>query len=123
MKALKTYILIVLSGLLGGCYTVTETPGAVGRVIDADTGIPVRGAHITPQGLPAAGVISGRGGEFNLRPATHTQIAFMYLHNPEFMTGSFLVIAPGYATNKLQGDATSHSLWRVDLGKVALNRP
>jgi hypothetical protein len=134
MNRFKICFLLALCGSLTGCYTFTEAPGAVGRVVDADTGRPVRGAHITrlpvegfpihfpPEGLPATAVISDSRGHFNLPPATHAQIAIMYLHNPKSMTGSFFVAADGYETNTLNGLATSRSFWRADLGKVELKR-
>jgi hypothetical protein len=131
-------LLLVSVLLVTGCYTYTRAPGAVGRVVDADTGAPVQGARITrpfitgglggrlgvpSEGLPATTISSDRSGRFDLAPATHTQIAFMYLHNPESISGSFTDSADRYATNQLQGIATSRSLWRVELGRVLLTRP
>ena len=78
---------------------------------------------VPSEGLPTTTVSSDKSGRFDLAPATHTQIAFMYLHNPESISGSFTVSADGYATNELHGVATSRSLWRVDLGRVVLSRP
>ena len=124
--------------LLTGCYTYTQAPGAIGKVIDSETGAPIRDARITrpsvasgveggmgipSQGLPAATVSSDKSGRFNLPPATHTQIAFMHLKNPRSISGSFIVTADGYATNQLHGVATSRSLWRVELERVLLSRP
>ena len=126
--------LLPLAFLVTGCYTYTQAPGAVGKVVDADTGAPVRAARITrpfiagglgvpSEGLPAARVLSDKGGRFDLAPATHTQIAFMYPHNPESILGSFVISADGYATNEVRGAATSHNLWRVGLGRVLLKKP
>ncbi len=131
-------ILVLLAGvLLTGCYTYTQAPGAVGKVVDADTGAPVRGAKVSrpfisgglgatpgadPDGLPPATVTTDRGGQFDLPPVVHTQIAFMYLHNPPSMSGSFAVTAPGYATNLVEGTADSRSLWRAKLGTVLLKK-
>lgn len=130
--------LLPLVLFLNGCYTYTQAPGAVGIVVDADTGAPVRGARITrpfiagglggrigvpAEGLPAVSISTGKSGRFDLPPATHTQIAIMYLHNPASISSSFVISADGYATNELRGVATSRSLWRVDLGRVVLSRP
>lgn len=122
--------------LLTGCYTSTLAPGAIGRVLDSDTGSPVGGARVTrvsvprwpghmgtpSDELPVTTVESDRHGAFNLPPDTHTQIAFMYLPNPRSMPGSFSVSADGYATNEFHGVATSRTFWRVDLGRVLLRR-
>jgi hypothetical protein len=129
---------LVLSFFLTGCHTYTQAPGAVGKVVDAETGAAVIGARITrtpvaggvrgamgvpPEGLPAVTIFSVRTGEFNLPPALHTQLAFMYLHNPKTISGSFLVTADGYETNELRGIATSRNRWRADLGRVPLKKP
>lgn len=119
---------LLLACFTTGCYTNIYAPGAIGKVVDAETVAPVRGAHINraqiqggfvggvfvpSEGLPAATVLSGRSGHFDLVPATHTDIALMYVHNPKTIAGSFLVSADGYSTNKLQGVATSLTRWRV----------
>lgn len=125
--------------LLTGCYTYTHAPGAIGKVVDAETGAPIRDARITrpfvagggvegrmripSEGLSAATVSSDKNGRFNLPPATHTQIAFMHLKNPKRISRSFIVTADGYATNQLHGVATSRTLWRVELERVLLSRP
>ena len=131
-------LLLLTAPLLTGCYKYTQAPGAVGKVVDANTGAPMRGASVTrpsvsgglagtpgvpSEGLPAATVTTDRSGRFNLPPSVHTQIAFMYLHNPPSISGFFLVTAPGYATNQVEGIATSHGLWRADLGQVLLSKP
>lgn len=133
-------LLVVFPLLLTGCYTNVQAPGAVGMVVDADTGLPVRHARITrpfiarepaprvinllvpSEGIPATTVSSDKNGHFNLAPETHTVIRFMYLHNPKTVSGSFVISADGYATNELHG-STSHRLWCVDLGKVLLKKP
>jgi hypothetical protein len=133
----RLLFLLPLVLVLTGCYTYTQAPGAVGKVMDADTGAPVPGARITrpfiagglrgrmgvpAEGLPAVTISTGKSGRFDLAPARHTQIAFMYLHNPASISGSFVISADGYATNELHGVATWHSLWRVDLGRVVLSK-
>lgn len=128
---------LLLTFFLTGCYTNILAPGAVGKVVDAETGAPVRGAQITrpmvEQGfvggvfvlerLPAASVLSDKSGGFNFAPATYTRLAFLHLHNPGAIGGSFVVSADGYTTNELDGVATAHNLWRVELGTVLLKRP
>jgi hypothetical protein len=138
MTARFVILVLLLACLTTGCYTNIYAPGAVGKVVDAETGAPVRGAHITrPQlqggfvggafvpseGLPAATVVSDKSGRFDLGPSTRTVIAFMYSHNPKSIAGSFTISADGYTTNELQGVASSHNRWRVHLRSVLLKKP
>jgi hypothetical protein len=139
MKATRlTLPLLVTALFLTGCYTYTQAPGATGKVIDAAMGQPICAAEVTrprvagsiggrpgvpSEALPAATVTTDRNGRFNLPPAMQTQIAFMYLHNPPSISGMFLVTAPGYGTNEVEGVATSRGFWRADLGLVALKKP
>ena len=134
-----TCLLLLAVPLFTGClYTYTQAPGATGKVVDAETGAPVRAAQITRprirgglgvqigiplEGLPAETVSTDKGGQFNLPPALHTQIKFMYLHNPTNISGHFLVSADGYTTNEVQGTATSRTFWRADLGRILLKKP
>ena len=66
--------------------------------------------------------LSGKNGSFDLPPVLQTEIAFMYLRNPDKIPGTFVVSAEGYATNELHGFATSRDRWRVRLGKVPLKK-
>ena len=122
----------LLLTLTTGCYTHYRAPGAVGRVVDSETGSPVRGARITRpaipppaffEGLPAVTALTDKSGAFILPPASRTQILFRQLPNPESLSGSFIVSADGYATNELHGIATSRTFWRAELGKILLLRP
>lgn len=129
-------VLLLMPLLATGCYTTVREPGALGSVVDATTGAPLPHARITRTYIPdeqfrvrpplaqnelkPATVLSDKRGHFDLPPETHTQIAFMYLPNPDHVLGSFLVSADGYATNRVQGRATSRTLWRVQLGRVPL---
>jgi len=131
MRRLRALPLLLIF-LAAGCYTHYRAPGAVGKVIDAETGSPVRGARITRsavtppaylQGLPVATVVADKTGAFDLPPDFITQIRFMYLHNAESLSSSFIVSADGYATNQLHGTATSRTFWRAQLGKILLQRP
>ena len=115
-----------------GCYTEYHAPGAVGRVIDSSTGAPVRGARVTRltvssppylSTIPAVTVTSDKTGAFILPPDFRTVIRFMYLRNPKGLSGTFTVLADGYATNELRGTATSRTFWRVELGEIELQRP
>jgi len=123
---------LLLMFFVTGCYTHYRAPGAVGRVVDAETRSPVRGARITRaavappayfEGFPAVTAVADKTGAFDLPPDSRTQIRFMYLRNPESLSGSFLVSADGYATNELHGTATSRTFWRAQLGKILLQRP
>jgi len=127
-----TALPFLLIFLATGCYTHYRAPGAVGRVIDAETGTPVRGARVIRPAIPppvfferlsAATAVTDKTGAFNLPPDSHTQIRFMYVRNPESLSGLFVVSADGYATNELHGTATSHTFWRAHLGKILLERP
>lgn len=117
--ALLLPILLVLST---GCYTYYQAPGAVGRVVDAETGMPIRGAHVEPASNTRDPAISDNKGQFNLPPLSRTQIMFMYLHNPESISDSFAISASGYATSELHGTATSLTVWRAPLGDVQLKK-
>jgi len=146
---LSKLLLFLMCFLTGGCTcTYTQAPGAVGKVVDADTGTPVRGANITrlsvapyfprltegsqsqawqppapPQGLPSVTVQSNKDGSFNLQPDFYTALMLeMHSANPEKLSGSFLVIANGYVTNDLHGFATAHDRWRVHFGRVPLKK-
>ena len=122
----------ILLLLATGCYTHYRAPGAAGRIVDAQTGAPVRGARVTRlavsppayfDGLPAVTVSSDKTGAFDLPPDSRTQIRFMYLRNAESLSGSFTVSADGYATNELHGTAAERTFWRAELGKILLERP
>jgi hypothetical protein len=132
-----TTLLLVLTCFTTGCHTRTVAPGAVGKVVDAETGNLVRGARITrspipgtfgvrpglpPEGIPAVTTLSDRNGSFDLPPVLETQIAFMYLRNPAQIAGTFIVSADGYATNELHGFATPSDRWRVHFGRVPLKK-
>jgi hypothetical protein len=136
-------MLFTLPLILAGCSTYTEAPGAKGKVVEADTGTPIRGALVTrpyidgafvpgdpkwrtgvpPEGVPAATVLSDTGGHFDLPPATRTQSPFiMQFHNPKEISESFVISAAGHNPLKVHGVATSRTFWRVDLGRVTLER-
>ncbi|PWU12675.1 MAG: hypothetical protein C5B50_21020 [Verrucomicrobia bacterium] len=74
------------------------------------------------EGIPAESVKSDKRGCFDLAPAMHTEIAFMFMHNPKRIHGSFLISADGYGTNRVEGVATSHNHWRVPVGSISLQR-
>ena len=132
-----TTLLLLLACFTTGCYTCVLAPGAVGKVIDADKGTPIRGARISrpriletfgvrpgvqPEGIPAENTLSDRIGSFDLPPVLNTEIAFMVLRNPDKIPGTFDVGAEGYATNELHGFASSRTRWRVRLGHVPLKK-
>ena len=135
--SIRWFALFLLSvTVLTGCYTYTRAPGAIGKVVDADTEVPIRGAlvirpyiphsagkvGVPPEGIAAATAVTDKHGSFNLPPELHTQMMFMYLRNPDSMSGTFLVSAGGYATNEVQGQANSHGYWRADLGKAFIKK-
>ena len=127
--------LVLLSFLLiltTGCYTEYRAPGAVGRVVDAQTGDPLRGARVTRMAtsdpsydrkVPSATVTTDKSGKFNLPPDAQTQLRFMYLRNPDFLRGSFSVSGEGYRTNEVSGTASARTFWRVELGTIQIHKP
>jgi hypothetical protein len=131
----RLVMLLLLATFSTGCipYTFVHAPGATGRVQDAATLVPVKGARIirpammSQRGddiaLPSRTVVSDERGDFDVAPARHTQFVFMYRVNPYSMTSSFLVSADGYATNELHGVATSRISWRAEFGAILLGRP
>jgi hypothetical protein len=113
----------------GGCiYTNTLAPGVTGRVLDAETGLPVAGAQIAREsgGIVgferAARVTSGTDGSFDMPPLRHTTWFDLYTRNPEFMTGVFAIGASGYSSTRLQGAASKTNRWRTSLGDIKLRR-
>jgi hypothetical protein len=132
-------ILLLVAACAAGCHTSVYAPGATGRILDAVTYQPVVGARVTrpaikgwrysstgtfrpPEGVPSSIVVANKRGDFDLPPAVHTQVAFMYLPNPYSITGSFNVTAEGYVTNELSGIATSRTSWRTELGQILLRK-
>src|SRR5262249_34292595 len=126
-----TALPLLLIFLTTGCYTYYSAPGAVGKVLDADTGAPVRGARITrlPRwrpfipDIPGATAVADKAGEFNLSPRSHTDCFLLAATNPPAISGIFVVSADGYATNELRSTASSRTFWRAQLGRILLKRP
>jgi hypothetical protein len=129
MRHLPCYFSLLL---LTGCVSYIQAPGAIGRVIDAETGRPIRGAKITrpaakrswntPQGLPQTTVTTGRFGRFRVPVERESQF-FLSLHTtPEIFTPTFSVVADGYVSTNITSIASSNSHWNVDLGQVRLTR-
>ena len=109
-------VLLPLAVGLAACNTTYYAPGAAGRVVDADTGKPLRGASVTreaigrasfapgpdgridyqsvlvpAEGVPAEKVVTDQSGRFEIRPAGRTQIAFLYSHNASGLDCKVLV--------------------------------
>jgi hypothetical protein len=130
VKRIATRFVLLTVGLTG-CSTAHITsvsiPGAEGRVIDAKTGAPVQGAHITRPHLqgrgwnePAVTVASNENGDFDLAPASYFKKTFT-TRIINIRTGSFIISADGYATNEVYGVvAASGNFGRVDLGQISL---
>jgi hypothetical protein len=134
---LSAAVVMILTIFGAGCYTVTEAPGARGKVIDSKSGTPLRSALITRKSATrvlygtsgmdenatqATSIRAGKDGSFDLPPVLHTQIAIMYRRNPERIHGLFLIRADGFAAQEVAGYATSRSRWRVDLGTIFLDQ-
>lgn len=115
---------------MSGCYTTIYAPGAVGKVVDADTGKPIAGANLTRKAsvvsfwksIPAASVSANKKGSINLPPVSETQFALKNLPNPENLTGSFSISAKGYTTNEIKGITNSGERWRVRLKTIELKK-
>jgi hypothetical protein len=129
-------LFVVLTISITGCSTAHITqvaiPGAVGRVIDATTGTPVKGARITRPYMhgrgwkePAVTVTSNKSGDFDLAPASYFKQTFT-TRIINIRMASFIISADGYATNEVRGvvndAATSDTLWQVNLGQVSLTK-
>ena len=130
-RMLRLAMLLLLTFCTGGCYTYVHAPGATGRVIDAETRAPIKGACITrpamwsqrtgrPNGLPSVTIVSDQRGYFELPPSQCTKFAPIIWPNPYSMTASFIVSEEGYATNVLEGVATSRISWRSEFADIAL---
>jgi hypothetical protein len=137
MRALLYLLPVVV--LSTGCYTSYRAPGATGRVVDAASGRPVRGARVTRlagltcftmQGVEipfgeysAANGKTDAQGRFELPPDARTDVIFMNLPNPTSLTATFVITADGYGTNEVRATATARDLWRAELGKIPLVKP
>jgi hypothetical protein len=126
-------MLIALVLCVTGCST-TIVAGARGDLFDASNGLPVQNAKVTrpripggyliPRGgLPASTVVADRHGHFDLPPYHHTVITLVSELKPWGADGSFEVAAEGYETRVISGRATSRTSWRIEAGKVLLNKP
>ena len=131
--------LLVAIALCATSCTTHIKAGARGDVLDAATGLPVQGARVTrhyipeafpgarwdvpPGGLPALTVISDRRGHFDL-PAYHRTDFTLVSHlKPHAVDGRFEIAADGYETRVIFGRATSQTSWRIEAGKVLLEKP
>lgn len=127
----RLILLALLPILATGCYTEYRAPGAVGRVVDAQTGYPLHGVSVMRMAtseppffrkVAAAAVTTDKSGKFNLSPDSQTRLRFMYLRNPDFLRGSFSVLAEGYRTNEVSGTANARTFWRVELGTIEIRK-
>jgi len=115
-----------------GCTTYIQTPRTIGRVFDAETSKPIRGAKITrsstspswnlPQGLPETTVTTDRFGRFRMAGARSSEWLLQFHSTPELFTITYSVDADGYRGTNITGFASSNTLWRVELEQIRLTR-
>jgi hypothetical protein len=131
-------ILLLLVACASGC-TTHIIAGARGKIVDAATGDPVPGAHITrpyipeafpgarwhvpPGGLPARTVTSDRRGRFDLAPYRRSDFTLVSHLKPHGADGHFEITADGYETITIRGRATPQTSWRIEAGEVLLKKP
>jgi hypothetical protein len=129
MRRLAFYLSTVL---LTGCGTYIQAPGAIGKLVDADTGVPIRGAQVIRpaldrswdvlRGLPEKRVMTGRFGRFHV-PVEREWWFFVSFHGtPATFAPTFTVIAEGYVTTNITVTVSSNTYWSADLGRVRLRR-
>ena len=129
MRHLPFYLSLLL---LAGCSTFLQAPGAIGMLVDADRGKPIRGAKITrpavkrswnvPQGLPELTVTTGRFGRFHIPVERESEFLLSFHTTPAAFTPTFTVVADGYVTTNITVTVSSNTHWRTDLGRVRLTR-
>jgi len=131
-------MLVALALSATSCTTHIKA-GARGEIVDAVTGLRVQGARITrpyipeaypgarwdvpPGGLPALTVISDRHGHFDLLPYRSSVFTLVSHLRPHAASGRFEIVADGYEPRVISGRATSQTSWRIEAGKVSLERP
>src|SRR5437868_4213907 len=131
MVRLSPILLVLL--LWTGCTTYVQAPSTIGRVFDAGTGKPIRGARVTrppmnpdflnlPQGLPETTVKTDRFGRFRMPGARGSFFLFQLHSTHETFTITYRVEADGYRAMKVTGFASSNTLWRVELEHIKLTR-
>ena len=94
---MKRFLFALLSLSLSGCIpaSVTNSPGAYGRVTDAHSGAPIAGATVTFPGRSDT-VTTDRAGRYDL-PHTN-KFGIIVLLPFEFQTLPMQVAHPGYKT-------------------------
>jgi hypothetical protein len=131
--------MLVAVALCATSCTTHIKAGARGDIIDAVTGSPVQGARVTrpyipekypgarwdvpPGGLPALTVISDRHGHFDLPPYRRTDFTLVSHLKPHFAEGRLEIAAEGYEPKVIFGRATSQTTWRIEAGRVLLEKP
>lgn len=131
-------MLVALALCATGCTTPIKA-GARGEIVDAMTGLPMQGARVTrsyipeaypgarwdvpPGGLPALTVVSDRHGHFDLPPYRRTDFTLVSHLKPHAADGRFEIAADGYEPRVIFGRATSQTSWRIEAGKVLLDKP
>jgi len=129
---MSRYLVLLLLVFMPGCVSYIQSPEALGVVVDAQTGKPIRGATVTrpaisrswnvPQGLPEITVMTGRYGRFHFSVKRDSNFLLALNETPYFFACTFAIRARGYVTTNITGCASSNTLWRVDLGRIKLNR-
>ncbi|HEY5914614.1 MAG TPA: hypothetical protein VJA21_28830 [Verrucomicrobiae bacterium] len=132
MTRIATTSLLALLLITTGCVSYIQAPEAIGRVYDAETGQPLRGARVTrsamnqswylPQGLPEKTVTTGRYGRFRVPEARGWDLLLHLHETPESFTAGYRIDADGYTGTNVTGFANSNTLWRVELGHIDITR-
>ena len=114
-------LILVMTSLIGGCATnveVYDTPCAIGRVVDAQTGAALTNARVSVKGKPEVFAETDRGGSFTLLTRTHTESRFkIFPTDPVPPPGTVLVTSPGYLTKELQTGACSRLVVPLERGQ------
>jgi len=113
-----------------GCVSYVQAPSTIGRVLDAQTGKPIRGAMVTrpsvapswntPHGLPAKKATTSRFGRFRISADRESDFLLHSHETPEAFTVTYKITAEGYQGTNVTGVADANVLWRIDLGSIRL---
>ena len=112
-------LLLPLLPAMTGCAGYMRAPGAMGRVVDAESGTPIHHAKVTraaitpkeepDQGLPEMSVTTGRYGRFRFPEARYRwQLINLFGPQPNF-TSTFSVAAAGYENTNITATASSNT--------------
>jgi hypothetical protein len=126
------YLVLLPLVFIAGCVSYIQRPEAIGVVVDAETGNPIRGAKVTcpavarswnvPKGFPEITVTTGRYGRFRFPAKGDSNFLLSFNTTPKMFTSTFTIQADGFMATNITGHASSNTLWRFEFGRIRLGR-